>query len=140
MQRLSASLPGELVARYHPYAFLHEEMGAALAAADLVLCRAGASTLGELPLFGLPAILVPYPFAWRYQQVNAQYLADRGAAAIIQDADLPLQYLPVVRDLLQNVPKRQQMQSAMLSLAQPDAARSIAVQLYDLSAEGGGKL
>jgi len=137
---LSDSLPGELVGRYQPYAFLHEKMGAALAAADLALCRAGASTLGELPLFGLPAILVPYPFAWRYQQVNAQYLADRGAAAIIQDADLPQQLLPVVRDLIRNATKRGQMRSAMLSLAEPDAARLIADQLFDLSAEGGGRL
>jgi len=140
VKRLSAWLPAEQVKRYHPHAFLHEKMGAALAAADLALCRAGASTLGELPLFGLPAILVPYPFAWRYQQVNAQYLADRGAAAIIQDADLPAQFLPVVRDLMQNAPKRGQMRSAMLSLAQPDGARLIADQLFDLSAEGGGKL
>ena len=84
--KLAESTPPQLLSRYQIYPYLHEEMAAAFSAADLLVSRAGASTLGELPLFGLPAILVPYPHAWRYQQVNAQYLAEHGAAEIIQDA------------------------------------------------------
>lgn len=76
----AATLPTGLRDYYRPYPYLHDEMGAAFRAADLVLARAGASMLGECPAFGLPAILVPLTFAWRYQKVNADYLTDHGAA------------------------------------------------------------
>ena len=72
-----------------------------------VIARAGASTLGEFPFFGLPAILVPYPHAWRYQKVNADYLAERGAAVIVKDEMLKTDLLPVIRDLLANPSKRE---------------------------------
>jgi UDP-N-acetylglucosamine--N-acetylmuramyl-(pentapeptide) pyrophosphoryl-undecaprenol N-acetylglucosamine transferase len=100
-------------------------MGAALAAADLALSRAGASTLGEYPLFGLPAILVPYPFAWRYQKVNAEYLAQRGAAVVIENSHLADQLLPTLRDLLNQPDRLMSMRNAMLTLAQPAAASEI---------------
>ena len=112
--------------RYRAYPYLHTEMGAALASADLVVARAGASSLGEFPLFGLPAILAPYPYAWRYQQTNAQYLAQRGAAEIVQDASLRDQLLPLVKELLGDPQRLQGMQKAMKSLSQPDPAEKIA--------------
>ena len=119
--------------RYLAYPYLHEDMGAALAAADLVVSRAGASTLGEYPLFGLPAILVPYPFAWRYQKVNADYLSRHGAAVILEDDQLQ-QGLPLlVGELLENPKKLQAMSTAMRGLAQPDAAAKIAGQLVELA-------
>jgi UDP-N-acetylglucosamine--N-acetylmuramyl-(pentapeptide) pyrophosphoryl-undecaprenol N-acetylglucosamine transferase len=122
-------------ARYHPYPYLYEQMGAALASADLVLSRAGASTLGEFPLFGLPAVLVPYPYAWRYQKVNSEYLVKRGAAVALEDASLPDQLLPVLNDLLGNPQKLTSMRAAMQSQSRPHAAAEIGRLLLALSGE-----
>jgi undecaprenyldiphospho-muramoylpentapeptide beta-N-acetylglucosaminyltransferase len=119
--------------RYHAYPYLHEEMGAALAAADLVVSRAGASSLGEFPFFGLPAVLVPYPYAWRYQKVNADYLANQGAAVILEDAQLQDELYAVIHALLESPAKRQSMRRAMQSLAHPNAASTIAAQLIALA-------
>jgi UDP-N-acetylglucosamine--N-acetylmuramyl-(pentapeptide) pyrophosphoryl-undecaprenol N-acetylglucosamine transferase len=133
------SLPAQLTAlgrssslteRYRPFPYLHDEMGAAFAAADLVVCRAGASTLGELPAYGLPAILVPYPHAWRYQYVNAEYLARHGAAQILVDQDLDARLLPLVRELMGDPTRLRQMRQAMRSLARPQAAGAIASLLH----------
>ncbi|MGE5072922.1 MAG: undecaprenyldiphospho-muramoylpentapeptide beta-N-acetylglucosaminyltransferase [Anaerolineae bacterium] len=118
--------------RYHAFPYLHHEMGAALAAADLAVTRAGASTLGELPLAGLPAVLVPYPYAWRYQKVNADYLAERGAAVILPDELLAEQLPAVITDLLENPGKRRAMQQAIRTLAHPGAAGAIADQIVAL--------
>ena len=127
-------LAPDLAKYYRPYAFLHERMKAAFSAADLVVSRAGASTLGELPTFGVPAILVPYPHAWRYQKVNADYLASRGAAVIAADETLDEHLLPLVRELMIEDPeKRTQMQAAMQSLAVPDAAKKIADFLQEMA-------
>jgi UDP-N-acetylglucosamine--N-acetylmuramyl-(pentapeptide) pyrophosphoryl-undecaprenol N-acetylglucosamine transferase len=122
-----------LDARYRPYPYLHAEMGAAFAAADLAVCRAGASTLGELPAYGLPAILVPYPHAWRYQYVNAEYLARHDAAQILVDQELGTRLLPLVLELIQDPQRLGRMRQAMRSLAQPGAARSIAGLLRALA-------
>ena len=127
------ALPGDVKARYHAYAYLHDEMGAAMAAADLVVCRAGASILGEFPYFGLPAILVPYPHAWRYQKVNAAWLADRGAAIVIDDAALPAQLAPTARALLLDTPRRETMAAAARALARPDAAQRLAELLVQVT-------
>ncbi len=124
-------------ARYQAYPYLHEEMGAALASADLVVARAGASTLGEFPYFGLPAILVPYPYAWRYQKVNADYLAQHRAAIIVKDELLQDQLLVLIKDLFENPSKRQAMHNRMKSLAHAQAAQAIAAQLLEL---GGQRL
>jgi len=128
------TLPPEKAKRYQAFPYLHE-MGAALAAADLIVSRSGASTLGEYPLFGLPAILIPYPYAWRYQKVNASYLEDRGAAIILKDEDLESKLLDQIRDLMNNPQRLKRMSRAMVSLATPFAAQKIAKMLAELSVE-----
>ncbi len=133
MESARAGLPTEQLNRYRPYPYLYDEIGAAMLLADLALTRAGASTLGELPIFGLPAILVPYPYAWRYQRVNASYLVKRGAAEIIEDSQLTGQIVPKVRELIADAAKREKMSLAMHSLAKPEAAARIASLLTDLA-------
>jgi UDP-N-acetylglucosamine--N-acetylmuramyl-(pentapeptide) pyrophosphoryl-undecaprenol N-acetylglucosamine transferase len=135
IEQRRTSLDSTRAARYHAYSYLHEEMSLALAAADLAVWRAGASSLGELPLVGLPAVLVPYPYAWRYQKVNADYLASRGAAVVLEDERLPGQLLPTVESLLGNPDKLAAMRKAMLGLARPAAAAAIADQIRQLGGE-----
>ncbi len=118
--------------RYRPFPYLHEEMGAALAAADVAVMRAGASTLGELPLFGLPAVLVPYPHAWRYQRVNAEHLVARDAAVIVRDENLGASLLPTVAALLQSRRQRERMRKSLKAMARPEAAAELAGQLLEL--------
>lgn len=122
----AATLPAEQRAFYRPCPYLHEEMGAAFRAADLVVARAGASMLGECPAFGLPAVLVPLTFAWRYQKVNADYLTERGAAVQLTDETLAATLLPTVRGLLFDSERRSRMAAAAAVLDRPDAATDLA--------------
>ncbi len=133
-QQARTQLPADSAARYHAMPYLHA-MGAALAAADLVVSRAGASTLGEYPLFGLPAVLVPYPHAWRYQKVNADYLSRRGAAVVLANERLDEELLPTISVLMDNPNKLKAMRAAMFQLSHPHAAEKIASALMELVGE-----
>jgi UDP-N-acetylglucosamine--N-acetylmuramyl-(pentapeptide) pyrophosphoryl-undecaprenol N-acetylglucosamine transferase len=122
----AATLTAAQQAYYRPYPYLHEQMGAAFRAADLVVARAGASMLGECPAFGLPSVLVPLTFAWRYQKVNADYLTERGAAIQLTDETLATELLPVVRGLLGDPDRLGRMAAAAAALDKPDAAADLA--------------
>jgi UDP-N-acetylglucosamine--N-acetylmuramyl-(pentapeptide) pyrophosphoryl-undecaprenol N-acetylglucosamine transferase len=124
-------LPATLSGRYHPVAYLHEEMALALAAAELAVARAGASTLGEFPVARLPSILVP--LVGVNQQQNAEQLAGRGAAIVVADEALAEQLADQVLGLIQEPARRQQMEVALAELAQPEAAYKIAQELQDLA-------
>ena len=116
-------------------------MGEAFSAADLALARSGAAVLGELPRFGLPAILVPYPHAWRYQHVNASYLESHGAALVVGDDKLAEELPGLLSSLLEEEGRLERMRSASRALDVQNAAGVIAENLErlieDRSAEHG---
>ena len=132
-QPLAGRVEPALVERYHPVAYLHDEMVLALAAADLTVARAGASILGEFPVARLPSILVPLPYGGVGQRRNAEQLAHSGGAVIVEDARLGEDLAPTVLELLADAPRRAAMEAALAQLARPDAALRIAGELYELS-------
>lgn len=138
VEDIRTKLPPTKSASYHSFAYLHEEMALALAAADLVVSRAGAAILGEYPILGLPSILVPYPHAWRYQKVNAQYLVSCGAAVQLADEDLARDLLPTILELLDDQTRLRNMASAARKLVIPGAAQAIANEIEDLVKMRGG--
>jgi UDP-N-acetylglucosamine--N-acetylmuramyl-(pentapeptide) pyrophosphoryl-undecaprenol N-acetylglucosamine transferase len=125
VQSMIPNLDSKVNDRYHPFPFLKKRIGAAFAAADLVVCRAGASTLGELPFFGLPAILIPYPHAWKYQYQNAEELVESGGAVILRDEELDSLYKQV-EDLISDDLILKKMGKRMASISKPNAAEKIA--------------
>lgn len=121
--------------RYHALAYLHDDMPLAYAAADVVVGRSGAAVLAELPLYGLPSVLVPLAYSWRYQQMNADYLAERGAAVHLPEDTMGDRLLPTLRDILGDRARLESMQAAAKSLARPDGADNIARLLVELAAQ-----
>ena len=129
-------LTDELGARYHCHEYLHDEMVDALAAADLIVARAGASTLGEFPAVGAPSILVPYPYSGQHQYANAAYMERHGASVMIEDADISTRLVEVAGNILGDSELWQQMATRVRTLAHPDAAMSLARELSQLGAGG----
>jgi len=128
-------LPDDVRPRYHVEAYMHEHMVDALLAADLAVARAGAATLGEFPAAGLPAILAPYPYSGQHQSANAEYLAKRGAAVVINDSQLGDDLLPAIRGLLTDEQKRRSMGAAARACAVSDAADRLVRALAELAGQ-----
>ncbi len=129
VKELQAQFALEHREHYHIFPYLNEDMGSALRAADLAVARAGASCLGEFPAFGLPALLVPYPHAWRYQRSNAEILSDCGAAVWIEDRELQHVLGPTVGGLMRDRERLTAMSRQATSLAVPEAADRVAAEL-----------
>jgi UDP-N-acetylglucosamine:LPS N-acetylglucosamine transferase len=120
------ALPEELRDRYRPERFLDEEMTLALAAADLVIGRAGSSTLAEVAAFGLPMVVVPYPHAAGHQRRNAEEMVRSGAARLVEDADFDADALLAAAGILDDERTHDEMAAAARSLARPGAAEAVA--------------
>jgi UDP-N-acetylglucosamine--N-acetylmuramyl-(pentapeptide) pyrophosphoryl-undecaprenol N-acetylglucosamine transferase len=127
-----------LGARVEPFL---DDMGAAYAAADVVLARAGATSCAELTAVGLPSVLVPYPYAADdHQRRNAEVLAAAGAAEVIADRDLEGERLAAaLRRLLEDGARRAAMAAAARALGRPDAAARVADECLALCARGRRK-
>ncbi len=105
-----------------------EDMPAAFARADLVVCRSGASTVAEIAAAGKPAVFVPFPRAADdHQRVNAEALARHRAAVVVEESKLEGVWLAeTIAALLQDSQRLQQMSQAARELSHPNAARDIA--------------
>ena len=111
------------------------DMPRVMAAADLVLCRAGASTLAELTAMGKPAILVPSPNVTNnHQEKNARVLEQAGGAAVVLEADSSGQELfRIACGILHDETRRSSMETAMASLGIRDAAERILQLILEIS-------
>lgn len=119
---------------YQPLAYV-DDMPALMAAATLIVCRAGSSTLAEVTALGLPAIAVPYPYAVAdHQTFNAKALADAGAAVMVKDAEFSGERLVrEVRELLEAPGRLQALREASWSQGKPGAARHVADLLREMA-------
>lgn len=106
--------------------------------ADLVICRAGATTLAELAASGTPAVLVPLPNATDdHQRRNAAVVAAAGAAVVIEERELRTSLAEVLAPLIADPDRRQRMSAAARALARPDAAERIADRVEQLALRPG---
>jgi len=113
------------------------DMPAAFAAADLVVCRAGAGAVAEVAAAGKPSVLVPFPFAAdQHQLKNAQAFERAGAALLVTDDELTgMKLFEIVRDFASEPSKLERMGAAARGLARPGAARK-AAEILEQAAAG----
>lgn len=131
--RRREALPDAIRSRYRPYPFLRDEMADALAAADLVVGRAGSSTLAECTAAGVPVVVVPYPYAAAHQAANAALLAEAGAAQLVADEAFDGEALLAASELIDDPERYQAMAAASRAMGRPGAADANAELLLALA-------
>jgi UDP-N-acetylglucosamine--N-acetylmuramyl-(pentapeptide) pyrophosphoryl-undecaprenol N-acetylglucosamine transferase len=114
-----------------------EDMVSQYQASDLVICRAGASTIAELAACGRGSVLIPYPYAaHQHQLVQARRLSDLGACRMIEDRDLNGEGLArSILDLFSHPEELRKMEKAIQRVSRPEAAREIVEQCYAMIGE-----
>lgn len=127
VRRALDALPARDAERYHVHDYI-EDMGAAIAAADLVVARAGATSIAEITSLGRAAVLVPYPYATDdHQTLNARAVEAGGGALVVTDAQLDGEaYMDAVLGLLRDGERRARMERASAALGRPHAASAVA--------------
>ncbi|MBI2469860.1 MAG: undecaprenyldiphospho-muramoylpentapeptide beta-N-acetylglucosaminyltransferase [Planctomycetes bacterium] len=109
-----------------------DDMGAAFSMADVIICRAGATTIAEFTAVGIPAILIPYPHAAdNHQYWNAMELASNGGGYLIQQIDLtPEKIIELITDLLNNKEKYDRMKMLNKGIGMPNAASRVVDNIF----------
>lgn len=130
--RVAESLGGD-VSRYRVLDYI-DAMGDAIAAADLVVSRAGATSIAEITAIGRAAVLVPYPFATDdHQTLNARAVADAGGAVVIADDELDSErFRETIVGLITDEERRAAMAAASATLGRPDAVDRVVALVYDV--------
>jgi UDP-N-acetylglucosamine--N-acetylmuramyl-(pentapeptide) pyrophosphoryl-undecaprenol N-acetylglucosamine transferase len=136
VEKALADSGGSAVARCVSF---FDRIESAYAAADLTVCRAGAGTVAELAVTGLPAVLVPYPYAPDdHQAVNASVLVEPGAALMVRDEEATADHLgPMVEQLLDDRASLDRMSTAAHGVGRPRAADDLAAWVLELAAARG---
>jgi len=130
MQAVRAALPAPAAARYEPFAFAND-LADRIRAADLVLSRAGASTLSEVSAIGVPMILVPYPYAGGHQRLNVAPYEAAGAAIVIPDDEVEGRLRGVLTSVIDDDARYRKMVEAMRGLGRPYAAEEVVRLLHE---------
>ena len=133
------TLPENLRERYRVFGFLRDEMGAALAAADLVVARASSSSIAEPLAFGVPLVLVPFAAAAdAHQEANARDVVEKGAAIELRESQLdPDRLVATITGLLDDRDRLRRMAKAARAAGRPEAAMTIAQELLALGGCAG---
>jgi UDP-N-acetylglucosamine--N-acetylmuramyl-(pentapeptide) pyrophosphoryl-undecaprenol N-acetylglucosamine transferase len=133
-QARRATLPEDLRDHYIVRTFLGDDMGGALAAADLAIGRAGASSIAEPLAFGVPLLVIPFGAAMEgHQEANARAMVETGAALSMREGELDGdRFTAEVTGLLQNPERLGRMANAARAAGRPQAAREIAGELLSL--------